>query len=70
MGQPDTGLRCGGQNSLGQFRRVVIRRATGLVVNIVKLANCGIARLLHFHEHQAGNGFDLVWGQMVEKLIH
>ena len=70
MRQPDPGLGCRGEDSTGQLGLIVIMLAAGLIVGVVKLANRGIARLLHLHKNKGGDGFDLLRGQVFEEPVH
>ena len=70
MGQADAGLRRRLKNPLRHLGGVGIGGASRLMVEIVKLAHRGKARLLHLHIDQCRDGLHLVRGQVVEEAIH
>ena len=60
--------RC--ENALRQLGGIVIRRAAGLVVQIVKLSDSRKTRLLHLHEGLRRDCLDMICCQPGGKAIH
>ena len=57
-------------DAMRQLGNVIINRATRLMMDVMKLTDRGISRLLHFHEHQRGNRLDILGRQMRGEPIH
>ena len=58
--QPDAGVAGGGDDARGQLRRVAVRRAVAIVVQVVELADVGEARLEHLGVGERGERLELV----------
>ena len=69
-GQPDAGRLGGRHDAFSHLGSVVIGVAIVGMMQIVKFHIGGIARLQHFHLHQCGNGFNMIWRQLVKEQIH
>ena len=68
--QPDAGLTGRCRDAMRHLCQIIIWRAIGLMVEIVKLHIGGVARLEHFHLYQCGNRLDMIGRQPVEEAVH
>lgn len=70
VGEADACQTGGREDSAREFGDVRIGRTSRLMMHIMKLADCGIAGFLHFHEGQGGNRLHLVRRQAVQEAVH
>ena len=70
QGQADSGLICRRADALGHCRALVIRRAAGLVVQVMKFGHSRISGLQHFHLHLRCDRLNVLRSQLVQKAKH
>ena len=68
--EPDAGGVGGGEERLGHRVLVVVRRTSGLVMDVVELADRGDARHRHLAEHGAGEAVVVVGGEPAGDVVH
>ena len=70
MGQADTALGSGAENSRAHFCRIIIRCAILIMMHIMKFTDRGISAFQHFHIDLRGNGLHVVGCEKGHDLVH
>src|SRR3546814_13730853 len=70
QGQADAGGAGGLADAQGQFRRVGVRRAVGVVVYIMEFGDRGVTGLEHFDVQLTGDDAELIGADFRDKAEH
>jgi hypothetical protein len=70
QGQADAVRLRRGDDALGQLAEIVVRRARGIVMDIVKLTDHRKTRLQHFDIGLCGDRFDILRRHAADKAVH
>ena len=70
QGQADAGGAGGLADAQGQFRRVGVRRAVGVVVYIMEFGDRGVTGLEHFDVQLSGDDAELIGADFSDEAVH